>query len=443
MKVEFVGQSARDADFTIANTSRLVNCYREPIVSGGRSAYAVKSVLGLAEFSSLPGVFVRDMATVSGKLFAVGAGALYEIGSTGGVTNRGAITDDADTTMAGNNGDVTIVADGDYWHWDGTTLTNPTPGAFSNFGAVEYIGNYTVLTEASGRRFQWSDLADATTLPGLNFSTADGKDDNLVRPFAINGLLYLFKETSFEVWYITGQSGANAFARQAGGVQDIGLKGKRLICRIPGSAFFVGSDGRAHLISGGIQPVSTPPVETAIQQGEAERCFAYEDEGHTFCVVTFRDRPAWVYDVSTGEWHERAEDDLQPWSASCAVKFQGYWYAGRDDGSILQFARVNTDRGADLIREATSRTLEQDGQRITIQQLELFPRQGFADGTITLSISRDGGATWSAPKARTSTLGNYATRMIWRSLGQARMFTAKVRWTDAHDVSILAEGRIA
>ena len=111
---------------------------------------------------------------------------------------------------------------------------------------------------------------------------------------------------------------------------------------------------------------------------------------------------------------------------------------------MLRFTRNDSDAGAVLVREATSRTLYQDGQRTTLQEFELFPRQGFSAGQITLEISRDSGATWTAPKARDiGPIGNYAGRIIWRSLGQARQITARIRWTDPNDITILAEGRIA
>lgn len=444
-QIEFFGQSVADGDNIAANPSRLVNLYREPVPSGGRGGAVLKSVPGLQPFSQLPGVFTRQIAEIDGKLFAVVGARLYEIATDGGYVDRGAIADDENTTIAGNNGNVTIVANGDYYLWNGTTLTNPTPGAFSDFGSHDYIGNYTVLTELNGRRFQWSDIADPADLPGLNFSTADGRDDNLIRPFAINGVLYLFKQTSHEVWYVTGGSGANAFERQAGGVVDVGLKAHNLICRIPGAAFFVGDDNRAHLVSGQVQPVSTPAVETAIKDKRPRACFAYEDEGHTFCVITFRDCAAWVYDVALGEWHERAEGvTLDPWSATTATKFNGEWYCGRDDASLFQFAKIGTDDNGPLIREATSRTLHQDGQRFSVSELELFPRQGFQSASIELEISRDGGLVWTPPKVRTiGPVGNYAGRVIWRNLGQCRQITARVRFSEAQRFTMLAEGRLA
>jgi hypothetical protein len=77
MKVEFVGHSSRDSDNLAANTSRLINCYRE--VSGGRSAYVLKSCLGLTLFCDLPGVFVRALEVIDGVLYAVAGGKLYSI----------------------------------------------------------------------------------------------------------------------------------------------------------------------------------------------------------------------------------------------------------------------------------------------------------------------------------------------------------------------------
>lgn len=438
MKVEFVGQSSRDTDNLAANTSRLVNCYRE--VSGGRSAYVLKSCLGLTLFCDLPGVFVRALEVIDGVLYAVAGGKLYSIAADGSYSSKGSIDDSEATTIAGNNGYVTVCANGKYYVWDGATLTTPAAGAFSSFGGLEYFGNYTVITEKNGRRFQWSALADAKTLPGLSFSTADGRDDNLLRPFFVNGSLYLFGTDSHEVWYLTGQAGANAFERMAGGVVDTGLKAFGLICRFAGSAFFIGSDNRAHIIGIG-SPVSTPAVETAIKQGQASHCVSFEDEGHTFCAIVFRDRPAWVYDIASGEWHER-QDVSGYWSVTATAGKSGDWYAGRDDGRVFLMERANMDAGLPMVREAVSKTLYGDGGRFTAHEVELFARAGFIDASLALETSRDNGVTWSAPKVRAMVTGEYARKLNWRALGQFSQMTVRVSWSEAADVTVDAEARV-
>lgn len=439
--VEFVGPSARDSDNIAASPSRLLNCYREPIVPGGRSGFALKSVLGLVDYAALPGIFITAMGVVDGVLYAVCEARLYRVDGVGAFTDLGPVAS-GPATIAGNNGLVTVCAGGRYWVWDGASLTEPTPGAFTDFGALDYIGNYTILTERNGRLFQWSNIADATDLPGLNFSTADGRDDNLVRPMQINGRLYLFKQGSHEIWYQTGGQGAEAFERLPGAIVDRGLKAFGLICRIPEGAFFVGDDNRAHLLTAGPQLVSTPPVETAIEQGEPLACVTYEDEGHTFCAIVFRDRPAWVYDIATGDWHERAEGVYQSaWSVAATARQGGVWYAGRSDGRVFRLGRSDTDAGVPLVREAVSRTLVQDGQRFVIYELELFPRKGFDNQSIALAVSRDGGITFGADKVRNmGPVGDYAGRVIWRALGQFRQANVRVRWSG--DMTLNAEGRV-
>lgn len=439
--VEFVGQSARDADNIRANPSRLVNLYREPVDPGDK--HALKSVLGTTAFADLGGVFVRAVAEVEGDIYALANLKLQKIDTGGSVTDLGVTLDDANASIAGNNGNVTAVIGGAYYLWNGVTLTNPVAGAFSSFGAVEYIGNYTVLTELNGRMFQWSGVADPNDLPGLSFSTADGRDDNIIRPLALNGQLYLLKAGSIEEWYLTGEAGALAFERRVGGVTDIGLKSFGLVTRFDGGAFLVGDDNRVHMLSGQLQPISTPAVETAIKTCEPQYCLTYDDEGHTFCVITFRDCPAWVFDVATGEWHERAQgSDLGPWQVSASARMANDWYVGRDGGAILRMERSNSDEGLPLVRLARSRVLYMDGGRFVVPEVEVFPRVGFDAATVELSLSRDGGITWGSPKAVSWSVGDYSRRVIWRNLGQFRQAAFEIKMSDPVDVPLSSQARV-
>lgn len=439
---EFVGQSAKDQDNSQANPSRLINLYREPVISQGRSAYVLKSVLGSEIAAATGGIFVRAFAKVADSYYVVQGGHAQEADLvTGTVTTLGSVDDSVNASISGNNGDVTFVSGGKYYRWDGATLTQPPAGAFSSFGSVAFISNYTILTEKDGRRFQWSDIADASTLPGLNFSTADGRDDNLIRAATINGQLYLFKEESLEIWYVTGAAGASAFERQAGGVIDVGLKAHNLLTIFDGGAFMVATDGRAYMVGQGFTPVSTPPVETAIAQNAMTACSTYADEGHTFLCIHFEDQPSWCYDLATGEWHERGYDTaLGAWGVVGAARREGVWYVARTGGNIERLVRSNMDATAPLVREAVSRTAEFDGEYFSLSQIELFPRQGFNEGTIELSLSRDGGVTYGSPKARTiGPVGNYGARVKWAGLGSFRRATAKIRISDAIETTMSAE----
>jgi hypothetical protein len=427
--IEFVGQSLRsDASIAVA-PSRLVNCYREPT---GEGTFVLQPVPGLTSFADLPGIFVREMAVVDGQLYAACGGRLYRI-TQEGFTDLGGI-EDGPTSISGNTGLPTVCAGGRYWVLDGS-LTEPAAGAFSGFGGVEFFGGYTILTEANGRRFQWSDLANPLNLPGLNFASAEGRDDNLIRPVAINGMLYLWKEDSHEIWYQTGGAGAEAFERVAGGVRDVGLKAFGLISLIPGGAFIVGSDGRAHLVSGATQPISTPAVEAAIRDSGPVKCATYEEAGHTFCVIVFPGRAAWVYDIATGEWHERAEGlGLDAWGLSATAKWRGQWYAGRNDGRVFRFGGT-TDSGVPVIKQATSRTLRGE-TRFVVRDVELLTRKGLEESGLTMAASGDDGVTFGPEKSLSlGPIGRTDQRLNWRArFGQFRQFTARVTWDGSFPV---------
>lgn len=478
--VEFVGRRRQDGDNIAASPARIINFYRETTGSD-KSGFVLKSVLGTTPFADIGGVFLRDMKAVGSKLFAVVGGALYCVDALGDITNLGAVEDSEETTISSNNGKVTVAAGGTYYVWDDPSLTTPSTGAFSSVGAAAFIGQYTVVTERSGRRFQWSDVADPASFDPLDFATAEGRDDDIIRPTAISGNLWLFGEASTEIWYPTGQAGPDAFQRLSGGVLDIGLKSYGLLASFDGGAFFIGDDGIAYITGGsGLQPVSEPSVETSISQNKPTRCFFYEDEGHKFCVIRFTDRPAWGYDVSSGEWHERSfGEGHAPWPAVSAVKFGSSWYLGTDVGQIHKFARVSKDAEAALVRTAVSKTLYIDGNRTRISELEFFPRVGESflgrnqllvldagggfyleagegyllevdeiadaprDAKIWIRTSRDGGRTWGDPKERSmGDLGDYVQRTLYRSLGQYRSLTVEVNISDPIEAPLLSSARV-
>lgn len=491
--VSFVGQSARDDDNEQGNSGRLVNFYREPIMRGGKSSHALKSVLGMSAFTTIGGetpvLFIRDMKAIGGTLYVLANANFYTVDANGGQTLLGTVSSAEGAEIFGTrvlaNTNVCIVSNGRYWVWDGTTLSEPSTASanFTSFGSGDFLQGYAILSEQNGQRFLWSDLGDATTLPAVNFATAESSDDNIIQVVALQGRVWLMKERTIERWYHTGQSGANAFSAVVGGTIDVGLKAKGLFTKFLGGAFFVGSDGIAYVTDGeGLTPVSTPAVETSIENSTPTHCFTYTDEGHKFSTIRFSDRPAWVYDYSTAEWHERAEGaDLSPWSAQVSVEAFGNWYVGDVLGQMFKLSRTNADNGQALIRTAISNTLYVSGQRFRVPYLELIGRVGRADEAgfieyldtvmvvdelerlqvawddlvledddywdlggqyrreprVMVSVSKDNGQTWGREKTRDlGALGEYDQRVVMRALGQFRAATVKVEISDPADITL-------
>lgn len=443
--IEFAGRSRRDASNPAANPARLLNLYRRPL--GGEADFVLMDVLGQEEFADIGDVFLRAMFSVDDAIYAACGGSLYSV-TSGAVQNLATVNDSAETVIRANNADITVSAGGEFYLWDGASLTTPTGGAFDDVGAHDFIGQHTVLTERNGRRFMWSAPADASDLDALDFATAEERDDDIIRPLAFGGNVWLFKETSIEVWYLTdSEDTTERFIRLPGGVIDTGLKSFGLLTRVNGGAAFVGDDGVVYrTMGGGREPLSVPAVHTAIERGEPRRMFRYEDEGHEIICLQFKDRPAWCCDLSSGEWHERAFGvDFAPWPVVDTVKMGGAWHAGTDLGRIARMVRSAQDYGEPLARRAVSRTLSMGQERFVLSGAEAYAPNGVTDlgrpATLWARFSKDGGRTWGSEKPRTlGEVGEYQARAVWKAQGQFRSCTVELTITDP--MSIPLEDRL-
>ena len=471
-KIEFVGEGAREAGNPAANPSRLVNFYREPVASQGRTTYVLRSVPGVQAFVDLDRIFLRAMAEVGDFVYAVCGGRVFRISGAGETLDLGAVPDSANTSIAGNNGKVSIVAGGQYWVWGGVTLTQVPVTAVTTAGSCAYLGGYTLISQEGGRLVQWSNLTDAADMPALNVRASETTDEDVIRLMTINERVVVFKSSSHEQWQVTGQANERAFALIVGSQRQVGLADFNLVTLHPNGAAFVGSDGKVHAwASGAMQPISTPAVEAALDTMRPKRMFFYERRGHGFVCVTFRDGPAWCYDLATGEWHERSEGvDQGRWNAVETVKQGAAWLVGYDDGRIGKFIPLPMEFGQPFKRWAVSRTLW-TGERFSVPLFELFAHVGFgraadlryladqgvtllgdnlagflADGldtrrapSLSFRFSRDG-VTWGEEKLHNLGMpGRYDHRITLRALGQFRNMTVEVSIADAVDPAIYAD----
>lgn len=442
MIVEFTSQSARDALNPAAHTGRLVNCYREPMVAGGRGVYQIRAVPGMAQIADLERAAMPAAMVFQDRFLVVSGGDLISIGATGDVQVIGAVGNSAETSISENTGYATIVAGGKYWTWDGTTLDEVDVGF--DAGSVAYLGGYTVVTELGGRRFAWSDLADPTTFDGANIASAEINNDDIIRAVVLKDGLHLFKASGFEIWGVSGDAGPGAFVRISGAMEETGLRSYGLVTTLPNGMAFCGTDGRMHIYAGVMQPVSTPPMEVALDRYDAERMFYYEKRGHGFVCVAFRDVPAWCYDLATGEWHERAEDG-DAWRAVLSAKVGSEWWIGADNGKVSRLTDACRDFGAPLVREMTSLPVVFPTPTV-VSELEVFPvvgygmqdegASGYTDAAvlslppgavegaydarpaqISLRVSRDGVSFGNMKSKDLGERGNHGKRVIFRNLG--------------------------
>ena len=482
MRLILASKSSRDGFDKGLSTERLINCYPTPAPEGAMSQFELRSVPGLVPHCTLPGPFLRGMKFVDGSLYAVVRGEIMQVRQDGTFSFIASIPDDPNTSISSNRDVITITAQGDYFIVQNGVVSQPGDGRITGEASVTFLDQYTVLCERNGREIEWTEAGQPDIRSGLYFATAEANDDKNVRLHAVGGYLVVLKERSTELWASTQTGGYSAFSRVPGGVMQVGLKAFNLITAAKDEAFFIGHDNVAYISAGGLPtPVSTPAVAQSLARGKPTHCFYYEDRGHRFCVIRFDDRPAWVYDIATGVWHERASGpDHAPWSIIYAEYAYGQWYLGDAKGGLYRTAMAPVDEWQPIRRTVVSREVYMDGAPFTVADLEVlgrFAHSGIESGPdvligmddlaiqsqrgdpllsqgqnymaterpsrIWIRTSRDGGHTFSLPKHRDiARKGQHAIRCRWTALGQFRRFCVEINLTDPFEMPLQSDANI-
>lgn len=483
MRLVLAAKSTADRDNLSPSPERLINYYTYPAPEGAIAPMVVRSVPGTRELITLPGPFLRAMARIQENLYVVAAGQVFRIAADGTFALVANIPDDPETTIVGNRDSVCISAGGFYYVLTGAdSLRQPSGGRLTSIGSVAFLDQFTLLGQRGGREIEWTSAGLPETRNGLYFATAEARDDDVIRIAAVGAYLAVLKRHSVEIWGNSGLGGAKSFIRIGDRVYDRGIRAFSLFCAFPDGGFYVGEDNVAYLIDRGgtAAPCSPPNVNQALATGDPTHCFYYEDRGHQFCVIRFGDRPAWVYDVTMGFWHERSSGtEHRPWDIIAAAYCHGRWYLGSRLGRVYTLGAEPRDALVPLRRTVVTRPLYNDGQPFSIAEIELLglfgkydveetapnyllDEMGFplldedgqfimADGPSTVGnwrrpgriwarISRDGGFNWGVPKIKQIGLqGQYGARTKFTALGQFRHFTMEINMTDPVDVPLLSE----
>ena len=288
----------------------------------------------------MSGVVPTFTASFSGTTMtvtAVSSGTLYEgmeVFGTGIVTGTTIVSQTSGTIGGVGVYEVSI----------SQTLSSRTftgPAAFTqivddNFlGAlvVAYVDTYFIYVEPNSQRVYSIDTFDTNgnyiyplVFDATNVASAEGSPDNLVSMIVDHNELWLFGTNSVEVWYDAGTP-SFPFARIQGAFNELGCAATFSVAKMENGLFWLGADARGKGIvyqANGYrgQRISTHAIEYAIAQYDNISdaiAYTYQQEGHSFYVLNFPSANAtWVFDVTTGMWHERAG-----WNGSYFVRHRG------------------------------------------------------------------------------------------------------------------------
>ena len=230
---------------------------------------------------------------------------------------------------------------------------------------------------------------DATDFAGMT-----AQANKLVAAVSMHRNLWLIGTTSYEVWINSGGDGTTAgsfpFSIYPEAFGNWGCVAKYSIVTIFNQIFWLSQDkfGIGMVMRAeGLQAtrVSTHAIEYLISQYPTMtdcQAMAYQQQGHQFVLFTFPSAnnyrgATWVYDITTGEWHERVWIDSNgleyrhPANA-IACAYDQVWVGEWRNSNLYTFDLNNyTDVGNPVVRKRSfpHQIDLEASRRISYQQL--------------------------------------------------------------------------
>lgn len=242
-----------------------------------------------------------------------------------------------------------------------------------------------------------------TAFDGTFFALKDDASDNLVTLIEDKRELWLVGDRTTEVWFNAGNTSAEGvssmpFSRLPGAMLQVGCAAAQSIARTGKGLMWLGKSERGENVvirteGYDFQPVSTPALAYALTQYPVisdARAYTYTEEGHEFYQITFPSADVtWVYDLTTGEWHQRAShgtDGFHRDRANCLINFAGQRIVGDyQNGKIYRQTRtVYVDGDSPLVSVRRSPYVWDGDDRNRVRhnrlQIEFRPGVGTATG---------------------------------------------------------------
>lgn len=413
---------------------RLINMFVEGAkTSEADVALLSRSGLGLLATNGdgpIVGLYSKQ-GTFTGDVFSVSDGNLYR-----GTSSLGAITGTGPVSMVGGESELVICRGSVPKSYNGTNFQNISFPDTANVIAAEYIGSLFVFIRAETHKFYWSDPLDGRTVNALSFASAEREPDWLLDCKALGDNLWLFGQSTCEVWTHTGDSDL-PFTRLEQVTFDKGIIATGCVVKADNTLVFIGDNGTVYRTEDVPKRVSDHWLEERILASATWRLFTFIFEGHEFVAVRLDDE-TFAYDCSTGEWCEMQSSGGN-WIAACSAMVGQIAYFGHGStGEIMGWDEWD-DMGAEMERRFS--VAQQLDQPFSINSLKLWCNAGHtelvegqgSDPTIELRTSDDAGNTWTDWESESlGVQGDYRQIPEFRCLGQFDFpgFMGEIRVTD-------------
>jgi hypothetical protein len=404
----------------------------------GTSEYILETFPGLASFSAGSGAD-RGMFEHKGVPYKVTGTTLASINSAGTRTTLGTIPGSSRCIFDGMGDTIIVVSDGVAYTWNGSVLTTATDVDFETPQTVTVL-NAQAIYDGDDARFCVSDPGDPLNINGLNYATAEGVADNLVRPYAFNQIVQMLCEKHMEGWWNSG-SGNPPFDRLEGGLYQVGLAARYSVAHNKNYMYFLGSDRNVYRLGSGAPETGFTPRPLVREFSQFTTvsdaigwCMNYQ--GQDFYILKFPiENKTFAYPEG-GQWFELSSSTYDDgpiagrYRGNSAVYCYGKHLVADEDGNVLELDEdTYTDDGDAIRRVRDSAPIHgglvgAPGRTITLTYLRILMETGVGEvGTapqIMVQISTDGGRTFGTEvRGDVGEVGDYTTPVDWMGLNES------------------------
>jgi len=317
----FVGPSSRNRSSNV-NVERTVNLYTETSDAGTPAvAGALYWTPGVKPFAALGAGPVRALFSQANRTFGVGGAGFYEILQSKVTVPRGSLAADskpATISSNGTNGNQLLITSGGYGYiFDllTNTLTLITDDGFPfpvEMGV--FIDTYFLVLKRGSNQFNWCAILDGVEWNALDVAQTSLSSDPKYAIGVSHRSVFVFGEKYTEVW-VNSPDGGVTFQPLPNTFIEHGIAAPFSIAVLDNTLYWIGRDeggfGVVWRLNGYTpERVSNHALEYWLKQATPLSdavAYSYQDQGHGFYVIYIPTlKTTWVYDVTTGQWHERA-----------------------------------------------------------------------------------------------------------------------------------------
>jgi hypothetical protein len=330
---------------------------------------------------------IRGLWNHGGVLYQVQNDTLYSVDSHGLRRSRGALNSTAGRVDFSSNLTQLVINDGSY-------LYVYTPAADS-FVAVSYaggdrigvVGQRLCYLFRGTQKFGWSDLANAASLPVLNYDSANSSPDALVALIPTSRELQLLGSDSCEIWDVTSDPDA-PFSVSSAQIEQ-GCAAAHSAQRLGEATIFLAKDrdGQATvqmMLGHEARRVSTRAEEEAFEGLDLSQSYAFtwsEGQNGFYALNVPGVATTRVFDTFSGEWHERSawvRGRHAKWKPTCCAAAYGLVFFGdADDNLLISDRDAHTYNGEPKVRERIAPVFTKPGHdRVAYSRFEVIAERG-------------------------------------------------------------------